>query len=56
MRAARLLALAALVAAPALAQDAVKVHAAGSLKAALTEAAAAFAERIGPFVEQLPAG
>ena len=45
MRAARLLALAALVAAPALAQDAVRVHAAGSLKAALTEAAAAFAKR-----------
>ncbi len=45
MRAACLLALAALVAAPALAQDAVKVHAAGSLKAALTEAAAAFAKR-----------
>ena len=30
---------------PALAQDVVKVHAAGSLKAALTDAAAAFADR-----------
>jgi len=38
-------AAAALVALPAIAQDAVKVHAAGSLKAALTEAASAFAKR-----------
>ena len=33
------------MAVPALAQDAVKVHAAGSLKAALTEAASAFARQ-----------
>ncbi len=45
MRAGFLLAAAALVAMPAAAQDAVKVHAAGSLKAALTEAADAFAKR-----------
>ena len=45
MRLPSLAAAAALVALPAIAQDAVKVHAAGSLKAALTEAAAAFAKR-----------
>ncbi len=45
MRIPALAAAAALVAMPAIAQDAVKVHAAGSLKAALTEAAAAFAKR-----------
>ena len=45
MRAAGLLAAAALMASPAIAQDAVRVHAAGSLKAALTEAASAFAKR-----------
>jgi molybdate transport system substrate-binding protein len=42
MRAAPLFVVAALMGTPALAQEAVKVHAAGSLKAALTEAASAF--------------
>jgi ABC-type molybdate transport system substrate-binding protein len=45
MRLPALAAAAVLVATPAFAQDAVKVHAAGSLKAALTEAASAFAKR-----------
>jgi ABC-type molybdate transport system substrate-binding protein len=45
MRAARLIAIAALMGTPAAAQEGVKVHAAGSLKAALTEAAAAFAKK-----------
>ena len=45
MRAAAVLACMALVGTPALAQETIKVHAAGSLKAALTEAAAAFAKR-----------
>ncbi len=40
-----LLAVALAFALPAAAHDAIKVHAAGSLKAALTDAAAAFAER-----------
>lgn len=47
MRLAPCLAIAALVSAPALAQEVVKVHAAGSLKAALTEAANSFATSRG---------
>jgi ABC-type molybdate transport system substrate-binding protein len=45
MRAARWAAAMALSATPGFAQDVIKVHAAGSLKAALTEAASAFAKR-----------
>jgi ABC-type molybdate transport system substrate-binding protein len=47
MRAAGFVAALALMGTPALAQDAVKVHAAGSLKAALTEAASAFGKGAG---------
>ena len=45
MRLSALAAAAVLMATPAAAQDTIKVHAAGSLKAALTEAAGAFAKR-----------
>ena len=47
MRLPALAATAVLMATPACAQDAIKVHAAGSLKAALTEAASAFAKQPG---------